>query len=55
MLRPLIAAGLYELKALPPGFAETGVPGDNYDVAPGCGLLRWLDEVDAAIAFRRFS
>jgi hypothetical protein len=34
--------------------AETGVPGDNYEVAPGCSLLRWPDEVDAAIAFREY-
>ena len=33
---------------------ESGVPGDNYDVAPGCSLIRWPAEVDAVIAFRGY-
>lgn len=32
--------------------AETGLPGDNYDVAPGCTLLGWPQEADNVIAYR---
>jgi hypothetical protein len=34
---------------------ETGVPGDNYNLAPGCSLLQWPNEVDTVIAFRGYS
>jgi hypothetical protein len=29
--------------------AESRMPGDSYDVAPGCNLLSWPDEVRACI------
>jgi len=29
----------------------TGMPGEGYDGAPGCSLLRWPDEVRACIEF----
>lgn len=29
-------------------------PGDHYDLAPGCSLLTWPEEVQAAIAFRGY-
>ena len=30
---------------------ETGMPGEGYDGAPGCDLLRWPEEVRRCIAF----
>jgi hypothetical protein len=30
------------------------MPGDNFDVAPGCSLLNWPAEVDACIASRGY-
>ncbi|MHC5537656.1 hypothetical protein ACYOEI_05430 [Singulisphaera rosea] len=34
--------------------AEEGHPGSHYDLAPGCNLLTWPDEVDACIRFRGY-
>jgi hypothetical protein len=34
--------------------ADSLMPGDNYNVAPGCSLLNWPAEVDACIAFRSY-
>lgn len=31
--------------------AESRMPGDSYDAAPGCSLLSWPDEVRACIDF----
>lgn len=33
---------------------ETQMPGDNYDLAPGCSLLNWPGEVDSCIRFRGY-
>jgi hypothetical protein len=33
---------------------NTGMPGDNYDGAPGCHLLTWPAEVNAAIRCRDY-
>jgi hypothetical protein len=30
---------------------DTRIPGDNYDVAPGCSLLGWPGEVEHCITF----
>jgi hypothetical protein len=30
---------------------ETHMPGDNYDVAPGCSLLGWPGEAERCITF----
>lgn len=30
---------------------ETGMPGDGYDIAPGCALIRWPEDVKRCIAF----
>ena len=34
--------------------AESGIPGDNYDGAPGCNILNWDQEADLCIAFRDY-
>lgn len=34
--------------------AESRMPGDNYDLAPGCSLLNWPEEVDSCIRFRGY-
>lgn len=34
--------------------SDSGMPGDKYELAPGCSLLRWPDDVDAVIAFRGY-
>jgi hypothetical protein len=34
--------------------AETDMPGDNYDLAPGCSLLNWPAERDAVIRCRDY-
>lgn len=33
---------------------ETRRPGDKYDVAPGCSLLGWPEEVARCIAYRNY-
>jgi hypothetical protein len=32
----------------------TGIPGENYDAAPGCSNLNWPGEVDAVIAYQNY-
>jgi hypothetical protein len=34
--------------------AETRMPGESYDVAPGCSLLNWPSEVDSCIRFQGY-
>lgn len=34
--------------------ADLRHPGDSYDLAPGCSLLTWPDEVAACIGFRGY-
>ena len=33
---------------------QSRMPGDNYDVAPGCHLFDWPQEVDRCIAWRQY-
>lgn len=32
----------------------TRMPGDNYDLAPGCNILNWPDEAQQCVSFRTY-
>jgi hypothetical protein len=34
--------------------AATGIPGENYDTAPGCSLNNWPREVEECIQFDKY-
>jgi len=33
---------------------DKGIPGENYDAAPGCSNLNWPAEVDAVIVYQHY-